>query len=422
MAGRKTEGTFLISSRDSARRKVEAATIRGTLTLVVISALLLISVRPVQGQTETVLYNFCSQANCSDGGDPVAGLTSDGAGNFYGTTPAGGVRSGTVAGNVYELSPDSSGGWNETVLYTFTGGADGDSPSGPVIFDSLGNLYGATVGGANGYGVVFELSVVGGSWTETVLYSPTKREAGVHPQTGLIMDGAGNFYGATLHYVFELSLSGGVWAARNIYPVGIQDSIAAGLTMDLAGNIFGNSEYKVFEISPNGTGGWRGKILHKFAGYPIDGLFAQGTPMLDAAGNIYGTTSGGGNLGEGTVYEISAKKSGTRTYQILHSFQGGDDGFLPVSGLAIDAGGNLYGTTSGGGVGKAGTVYRLAPTGGGNYQEQTIWSFDRTDGNSPYGAPILDSAGNIYGTTWAGGAVAYGCAGSGCGVVFEVTP
>jgi hypothetical protein len=219
-----------------------------------------------------------------------------------------------------------------------------------------------------------------------------------------------------------LSLSGGVWTARNIYPVGVTDSIAGGLTMDAAGNIFGNSELKVFELSPNGTGGWRGKVLHKFAGYPIDGDFAQGTPVLDQTGNIYGTTSGGGNLGEGTVYTVSRKQNGKRTYQILHSFQGGDDGFLPISGLAIDAAGNLYGTTSGGGVNAAGTVFELAPIGGGTYQDRIIWNFDRTDGNSPYGTPILDSAGNLYGTTWAGGAVAYGCAGSGCGVVFEVTP
>ena len=403
--------------------KLAAAAIRGTLTLAVLSTLLLISIRPAQAQTESVLYNFCSQPNCSDGGDPMSGLTSDGAGNFYGTTPAGGVNSGTVAGNVYELSPNGSGGWNETVLHTFTGGADGDSPSGPVIFDSLGNLYGATLGGgANGYGVVFKLRSVGASWTETVLYSPTKREVGVHPQTGLIMDPAGNLYGATLHNVFELSLSGGVWTARIIYPTGISDSIAGGLAMDAVGNIFGNSESKVFKLSPNGTGGWRASVLHKFAGYPIDGGFAQGTPVLDQAGNIYGTTSGGGNLGDGTVYEISAKKHGTRTYQILHSFQGGNDGYIPVSGLALDAAGNLYGTTTGGGVGKAGTVYKLAPIGGGNYQEQILWSFNRTDGNSPYGTPILDSAGNIYGTTWAGGSIENGCAGSGCGVVFEVTP
>src|ERR1700694_5553602 len=207
--------------------KLAATAIRGTLTLAVLSTLLLISIRPAQAQTESVLYNFCSQPNCSDGGDPMSGLTSDGAGNFYGTSPAGGVNSGTVAGNVYELSPNGSGGWNETVLYTFTGGADGDSPSGPVIFDSLGSLYGATLGGgANGYGVVFKLSLVGTSWAETVLYSPAKRGIGIHPQTGLIMDPAGNLYGATLHNVFELSLSGGAWAARNIYPTTMTDSIA----------------------------------------------------------------------------------------------------------------------------------------------------------------------------------------------------
>jgi uncharacterized repeat protein (TIGR03803 family) len=393
------------------------------LALAVVSVWLLIGAGLAHAQSEAVLYNFCSQPNCSDGGDPVAGLISDGAGNFYGTTPAGGVGSGTLAGNVYELSPDGNGGWSETVLYTFTGGTDGDSPSGPVIFDGAGNLYGATVdGGPNGLGVVFELTPMGGNWTETVLYSAAKHDAGVNPQTGLIMDASGNFYGATLHSVFELSYSDGVWSARNIYSVGVVDSIAGGLTIDVSGNIFGNSEWKVFELTPNGTGGWRTKVLHKFAGYPIDGAFAQGTPVVDSYGNVFGTTNGGGNTGQGTVYEVTAKRKGKRNYQMLYSFQGGDDGALPTSGVAIDSAGNLYGTTSGGGFEGAGTLYELTPIGGGTYQEQIIWRFDRMDGADPLDTPVLDTAGNLYGTTWAGGANEYGCAGSGCGVVFEVTP
>src|SRR5208282_2359772 len=136
--------------------------IRGALTLAVLSALLLIAARPAQAQTETVLYSF----NYSDGAYPQSNLTFDGAGNLYGTTSAGGY------GTVFELSPNGSGGWNQTVLYRFTGGPDGGYPICSLIFDSVGNLYGtAYSGGANGYGVVFELSPVGGSWTETILYS-----------------------------------------------------------------------------------------------------------------------------------------------------------------------------------------------------------------------------------------------------------
>jgi uncharacterized repeat protein (TIGR03803 family) len=216
---------------------------------------------PAQAQTETVLYNFTGG---SDGSIPQSRLASDGAGNFYGTTCFGGLLG---FGTVFEVSPDGVGGWSEIVLYSFTGGSDGANPYfAYVIFDGLGNLYGTTYnGGANGYGVVYELSPAGGSWTEIVLYSFANGAAGANPLNGLIMDSARNLYGRTYEggngAIFELTKSGGDWTEQVIYS-GVPGY--AGLTMDAAGDIFGASNTQVFELSPNRNGGWNQTLIHTF--------------------------------------------------------------------------------------------------------------------------------------------------------------
>jgi uncharacterized repeat protein (TIGR03803 family) len=236
------------------------------------------------------------------------------------------------------------------------------------------------------------------------------------------MDPAGNLYGATLRDVFELSPSGGDWTARKICSVAALDAIVAGLTIDAAGNIFGNSIATVFELTPNGKGGWLKHVIHKFAGSPNDGAVAEGIPVLDQAGNLYGTTYAGGLVGYGTVYEMSPEKHEKWTERILYSFVGGSSGYSPSGGIVFDAAGNIYGTTNQGGTSSAGTVFELAPVGAGSYSEQVLWSFNGTDGEYPYGTMILD-AGNLYGTTYFGGSTLQGgCLGDGCGVVFEVTP
>jgi uncharacterized repeat protein (TIGR03803 family) len=391
---------------------------RSILTLAVLSALLLIAACPAQAQTETVLYNF---KGGSDGFTPQSRLTSDGVGNLYGTTGFGGLGYGTV----FELSPNGSGGWNETVLYSFTGGADGANPyMSYVLFDNVGNLYGTTYeAGSYGYGTVFELSPVGTSWTETVLYSFAGGADDANPLNGLITDSAGNLYGRTYEsgggngVIFALSKSGSVWTKQVIY-----DGAPgyAGLTMDTAGNIFGVTGDIVFELSPNGHGGWNPTVIHTFAGGPKDGLVAEGTPVLDKDGNLYGTTLGGGSKNNGTVYELSPVKKGKNkgkwTERILHSFRGGNkDGSEPFAGIVFDAVGNIYGTTEIAGNSLAGTVYELvAPVGKGGYKEKVLWKFNNTDGYEPVDSLILDSAGNLYGTASGGS--------SGNGVVFEVTP
>jgi uncharacterized repeat protein (TIGR03803 family) len=356
----------------------------------------LLAARPAQAQTETVLYSFKGD---SDGFTPQSRLTSDGAGNLYGTTDFGGSGAGTV----FELSPNGNGGWNESVLYSFTGGADGSVPYfSYVLPDSGGNLYGTTYGGgAYGYGVVFELSPEGTSWTETVLYSFTGGADDANPLNGLIMDPAGNLYGRTYvpgggdGTIFELSKSAGEWTKQVIY-----DGVPgyAGLTMDASGNIFGVASNGgtidiAFELSPNGNGGWNPTVIHTFSGGPKDGLVAEGTPVLDRAGNLYCTTLGGGSKNNGTVYELSRGASGWRE-KVLHSFEGGsNDGSDPFAGIVFDAAGNIYGTTEFGGNPLAGTVYELvAPVGKGGYQEKVLWKFDKSDGYEPVDSLILDSA------------------------------
>jgi len=372
----------------------------------VLSVLLLIAARPAQAQTETVLHDFTGGSG--DGAYPQYPLTSDGAGNLYGTTSYGGLYEG---GTVFELSPNGSGGWNEKVLYSFCSPscADGLNPyySG-VIFDTLGNLYGtAANGGANGYGVVFELSPVGANWTETVLYSFTGGADGATPESGLIFDPTGNLYGTNSAGVFELSPSGGGWTEQVIY--GVSPSTGTGLTMDAAGNIYGVSASTVFELASNGNGGWSPTVIHNFTGFPKDGSNPHGTPVLDKAGNLYGTTHNGGAKDLGTVYKLSPGKNGWKE-KILHSFASN-----PWAGIVLDAAGNMYGTTIFGGKFLAGTVFELAaPVGTGGYEEKVLWSFNGTDGQYPYGNLILDSAGNLYGTANGGS--------SGVGVVFEVNP
>ncbi len=407
-----------------ASMKPAAAIIRRALLPAVLCALLLFA-RPAQAQTETVLYNFAG----SDGYEPQTGLVSDSAGNLYGTTLLGGLGcpgNENGCGVVFEVSPNGSGGWNETMLHSFSGPPDGANPFlAPMIVDKAGNLYGTTeFGGTYNYGAIFKLTPTGTSWTITVLYSFSNYNDGGHPAAGLIMDAAGNLYGITSEYqspgcVFELTPSDGGWIYQVIYAT----DTWGGLTMDASGNIFGyTGSDTVFELSPNGSGGWNSAVIHAFAGAPKDGDAPQGNPVLDQAGNLYGTTYYGGANNSGTVFKLirPTKKwqKGEWKVEILHSFGSGKekkDGSNPYAGIVFDANGKIYGTTNGGGKLNDGTVFELAQTAQGWYQEKILWSFNGTDGLWPRSAPVLDSEGNLYGTTVFGGL-------NNDGVVFEVTP
>jgi uncharacterized repeat protein (TIGR03803 family) len=359
-----------------------------------------------EAQQLTTLYSFTGSGS-GDGANPGASLIADPAGNLYGTT-AGGGASGQ--GTVFQLDPSG----NPSVLYSFTGG-DGSHPRSALIADAAGNLYGTTInGGANDAGTVFQLTPSG---TLNVLYSFTGGSDGALPFAGLIADAAGNLYGTTngggaggQGTVFRLDPSGTLTVLYS-FTGGNDASPWAGLIADAAGNLYGTTEGgdgpgEVFQLTPSGTL----NVLHNFTG--PDGAVPHGGLITDAAGNLYGTTHNGGTSGYGTVFQLTP--SGALT--VLHSFSGGGDGAYPEAGLIADIAGNLYGTTYGGGAGAPGTVFQLTPSGALG----VLHSFTGgSDGGRPVADLIADAAGNLYGTTSTGGATA-SCPG-GCGTVFELS-
>jgi uncharacterized repeat protein (TIGR03803 family) len=352
---------------------------------------------------EAVLYSFGSDP--SDGTSPFAGLVMDGDGNLYGTTYQGGASN---LGTVFKLS--SAG--TKTVLYSFGSTTnDGAGPKGTLIMDSTGNLYGTTVGGgASGQGTVFKLSLGG---VETVLYSfGSSSTDGSGPYGRMVMDSAGNLYGTTRNggtynygTVFKISP---VAVETVLYSFGstTNDGLEpqAGLVMDKAGNLYGttayggtNSDGTVFRISPGGVE----TVLHLFGSTTNDGINPEAGLIMDSAGNLYGTTTGGGlTFDQGTVFMLSPSGVETVLYQFNSS--GPTDGAVPRAGLVMDSAGNLYGTTNYGGANGEGTVFKLSSSGA----ETVLYSFlnNSADGVSPVAPLIMDGAGNLYGTTLLGGA------------------
>jgi uncharacterized repeat protein (TIGR03803 family) len=332
----------------------------------------------------------------------------------------------------------------EKVLHNFNNdGTDGYYPEVGLIVDAAGNLYGTTTaGGAYNSGTVFELTpAAGGGWTETVLHNFGNGTDGATPYAGLIFDAAGNLYGTTQYggtygvgTVFELTpAGGGSWTEKVLYSFNLNGTDGAvpeaGLIVDAAGNLYGTTYFggtylygTVFELTPAGGGGWTEQVLHSFNNNGADGSLPAAGLIFDAAGNLYGTTVNGGTgsncvLGCGTVFELTPAAGGGWTEQVLHSFNNnGADGSTPFAGLIFDAAGNLYGTTFAGGTYGYGTVFELTPAAGGGWTETVLHNFGNgTDGTAPYAGLIFDAAGNLYGTTSYGGTYNYG-------TVFELTP
>ena len=325
-----------------------------------------------EAQTFTVLYSF---SGAPDGGNPYGGLVMDTNGNLYGTTYDGGVTAcyPDGCGTVFRVDPTGK----ETVLYTFTGGADGAYPTAGVLRVN-GNLYGTTVGGGGsgfgtGLGLVFKVDKKG---KETVLHTFTAAAGdGSYPWAGLVRDKAGNLYGATTQ--------GGDLACGLLPPQG------CGI---------------IFKLDPIGNE----TVLHAFTG--LDGAFPYASLLRDSAGNLYGTTVMGGTSNGGTVFDVD----NTDQFTLLHSLS---KVAYSEGALLRDGKGNLYGTSYFGGDYDLGAVFKLDPAG----NEYVLYSFKSlADGLQPEAGLVRDRQGNLYGTTRLGGDLTCTANGSGCGTVFKI--
>jgi uncharacterized repeat protein (TIGR03803 family) len=345
-----------------------------------------------------MLYRF---KDGRDGGFPYAGLIFDPAGNLYGTTFEGGPNN---RGTVFKLTPSGDGGWTETVLYSFTGGADGGGPSASLILDATGNLYSTTAfGGVADAGTVFVLTPSSdGTWTESVLYSfcsLTNCLDGSSPTASVIFDTSGNLYGTTG--------TGG-------------SGSGAGCDQGCG---------TVFKLTPNPDGTWIESVLYSFCSLTAcsDGAVPSIALLFDMAGNLYGTAGEGGlnqcgfSFGCGVVFKLSEKPNGSWKEEVLHHFTGGKDGANPLAGLIFDHAENLYGTTSGDGAYGFGIVFQLTLNPHGHWKERVLHAFTGgKDGSLPRANLIFDAAGNLFGTAEEGGNLSY-CNGNGCGVAFKLT-
>lgn len=391
-----------------------------------------------QAQTYTVLHSFAS----SEGSAPYAGVTMDRRGSLYGTTAFGGTYGGGV---VYRLSR-SGANWILNPLYSFRGQAenDGANPLARVVFGPDGALYGTTSQGGppsencfSGCGTVFRLAPQANvcksslcPWNETqVLAFQGGSIDGQEPGYGdLVFDQAGKLYGTTIEgggglcndstcgTVYQLVRSGGGWTETLLPWGGSGYWPYPGVILDNAGNVYGATTWNfssVFEITPTNRG-WSPSTLYAFSNYPVDGTAIQGGLLLDQAGNVFGTTSLSGPNGGGTVFELTSS-GGTWTLTTLYSFTGNDKQLGSTATLTADAAGNLYGITNQLGAHGYGNVFKLTRSGGG-WMYSSIYDFTGgNDGGSPWGQLMLDSSGNLYGTTTGGGSHDFG-------VVFQITP
>ena len=369
--------------------------------------LVLATVAPAQ--TFKVIYQFKSG---SGGINPYAGVVLDAKGNLYGTTFYDGAF---ASGTVFRISASGK----EKVLHSFSQfGGDGVYPDyGTLVRDSSGNLYGTTIWGGISEqccGTVFKVDASG---KEIVLYRFNGTGGNGFPLAGVVQDPSGNLYGMN-----ESGGSGGAGTVFKLDPTGKETILysftgasdggfpQSGLVLDAKGNLYGTTFQggssqagTVFKVDPTG----QETVLYNFTG-SADGGSPESGLVRDSRGNLYGTTYAGGTDGAGTVFKVNANGQET----VLYSFTGGADGGFPLeASLVRDSAGNLYGTTPQGGSSYFGVVFKIDPKG----NETVIHTFSAKDGKIPYGTLVLDKAGNLYGTASEGGAY-------GGGVIFKLTP
>jgi len=349
--------------------------------------------------TETILYSF--RGGNRDGERPMGTLTFDAQGNLYGTTLAGGANN---PGTIFKLSPPATAGgaWTEKVLFVFPSDLSrGYGPQGKLVFDAAGNLYGSTQSGGSkcDCGTVFELkapATTGGAWTHIVLYNfgPTTSDDGLYPSPDIIYRN-GVIYGVTHSgfgtsqngIVFQLVRKPGTWTENILYRFDGSESSRpeGGLVLDPAGNLYGATADggslncppgcgTIYELSPPTVAGgaWQETILYNFLAHG-DGAYPSATLWRDSAGDLYGTASAGGiknrqnnDVGGGTVFKLKAPASagGTWTLAVLHDFSyPAADGSFPTGALMM-FNGVFYSTTTFGGTpdyNDYGTVFSVVP-------------------------------------------------------------
>lgn len=402
----------------------------------------LFAVLALMNATTAETFQIVHTFNGADGGGGVHAVVFDRAGNLYGTSALGGGEGGCQCGSVFELTPSGYGQWKEKILYSFTRDSqDGRIPDSGVVFDRAGNLYGETYsGGTYGQGAVYRLRPnATDSWTEDILYSFPGKTGGSNPSGGLVFDAAGNLYGVA--YVrngglaFQLKPNpDGTWSYQVVYQFlgGNDGAYPAGLASGPGNVLYGATGSgggagcsslgcgTVFMLAPNSSGGWSETILYRFSG-GLDGSQPISGVVLDSSGNIYGTTGYGGyvcpgdGMGCGVVYKLSPQADGSWRETVLHVFGHGTDGFQPWGPVSLDLHGNLYGTTFFGGSFGHGTVFELSKDSSGRWHEKQLHSFTgAADGLSPRERLELNKSGNLYSSA-SGGA-------TGLDLVFELAP
>lgn len=397
----------------------------------VLTVLLLLARQKANAQTETTLYSFCSITSsyyCLDGAEPASNLTPDGYGGFYGTTYGGQNGGGTV----FQLLPEpaagcpsgsnTGNGWCELVLYNFCQVSsasiclDGSLPLSSLLLIRTGTL-------ANPITTLYGTTMFGGANDTGTVFElspeplPDGCPSGSNP---------GNYgWCETVSYSFCTLAN----CTDGAFSVG-------SLVRDSTGNLYGvvtnalllnptpTATNGVFELSPNGNGGWTEALIYLDPNIPLGGL------AIDASGDLYGVDEVQTTVASGSVFKLT-NSAGFWEATIIHTFAVGSlvgdipDGASPNGQVVIDTAGNVYGTTQQGGSKNLGTVWKLTPvtTGiaAGYYKEKILHSFTSAKtGNFPQAGVTLDSSGNIYGATSYGGKDPTACGGQGCGTVFEL--
>ncbi|HLX72711.1 MAG TPA: choice-of-anchor tandem repeat GloVer-containing protein [Verrucomicrobiae bacterium] len=405
-------------------------------------------------QNYKVLYSFQGNSGGVDGAGPVGNLSVDNEGNLYGVTQNGGLGSGTV----FELSPNGDGTWTEKIIYDFCSNfvnqicIDGAEPLAGLVSDAEGNLYGTTyVGGSSncrvngsGCGTVYELSppsAQGGTWTLTTLYSFCLKASGTScldgnfPVASLSLDASGDLYGTTSQggagnagAIFKLSSGQNGWTESLLYsfcedgnPPVCPDGYypQAGVTFDASGNLYGTTsqggdirgkaEGTVYKLSPD-KNGWTEVVLYAFVPPFSKGEHPLGNLSFDAAGNLYGTTSFGCLANGGSVLRLSPK--GTAKIVVFNGY----DGASPLAGVLVNPkGSTIYGTTNLKGAYGGGNIFKIGPTG----IETVLYDFCQqdscADGVAPGGGLVSNGNNVLFGATERGGTAGYG-------VVYQLTP